>query len=214
MFYGPFWTKNSIVTVILQLDLIWTKKNAKIDSRSGQKGQKKVKFSKFYFLKTKTCFWSWISSAIQWYHSLSCKWAITLKKCIWMYDVIIGHYGKDKNIPFGGQKLSYRVETLHTGWRLLALQHIIRFLKILKFLDFVIIFLKKFWGQKFFGWNFWGQKSKIYKNPRYSFCRPCFSMYYPFLFAFDSKTLFLVNSQTFTFYRPKIAWSDVTKFDL
>ena len=26
MFYGPFWTKNSIVTVILQFDLIWTKK--------------------------------------------------------------------------------------------------------------------------------------------------------------------------------------------
>ena len=32
-----------------------------------------------------------------------------------MYDVIIGHYEEDKNIPFGGQKLSYRVETLHTG---------------------------------------------------------------------------------------------------
>ena len=31
-----------------------------------------------------------------------------------MYDVIIGHYGEDKNTPFGGQKLSYRVETLHT----------------------------------------------------------------------------------------------------
>ena len=32
-----------------------------------------------------------------------------------MYDVIIGHYGEDKNIPFGGQKLSYRIKTLHTG---------------------------------------------------------------------------------------------------
>ena len=32
-----------------------------------------------------------------------------------MYDVIIGHYGEDKNIPFGGQNLSYRVETLYTG---------------------------------------------------------------------------------------------------
>ena len=53
-----------------------------------------------------------------------------------MFDVIIGHYGEDKNIPFGGQKLSYRVETLHTGWRPLALQHIFRFfLKILKILD-------------------------------------------------------------------------------
>ena len=29
MFYGPFWTKNLIVTVILQFDLIWTKKMQK-----------------------------------------------------------------------------------------------------------------------------------------------------------------------------------------
>ena len=39
MFYGPFWTKNSIVTVILQFDLIWTKKMRK--SIQGQ--VKKVK---------------------------------------------------------------------------------------------------------------------------------------------------------------------------
>ena len=32
-----------------------------------------------------------------------------------MYDVIIGHYGEGKNVPFGVQKLSYRVETLHNG---------------------------------------------------------------------------------------------------
>ena len=48
MFYGPFWTKNSIVTVILQFDLIWTKKNAKIDSRSGQKGLKRSNFHFFW----------------------------------------------------------------------------------------------------------------------------------------------------------------------
>ena len=73
-----------------------------------------------------------------------------------MYDVIIGHYGEDKNIPFGGQKLSYRVENLHTGWRLQALQHIFRFFENFKILDFVIIFLKKV-----IFWNFWGQKTKI-----------------------------------------------------
>ena len=39
MFYGPFWTKNSLVTVILQFDLIWTKKMRK--SIQGQ--VKKVK---------------------------------------------------------------------------------------------------------------------------------------------------------------------------
>ena len=39
MFYGPFCTKNSIVTVILQFDLIWTKKMRK--SIQGQ--VKKVK---------------------------------------------------------------------------------------------------------------------------------------------------------------------------
>ena len=54
-----------------------------------------------------------------------------------MYDVIIVHYEEDKNIPFGGQQLSYRVETLHTGWRPLALQHIFRFFEI--FLKFCIL---------------------------------------------------------------------------
>ena len=48
MFYGPFWTKNSIVTVILQFDLIWTKKIRK--SIQGQvKKVKKVKFSIFFW---------------------------------------------------------------------------------------------------------------------------------------------------------------------
>ena len=78
-----------------------------------------------------------------------------------MYDVIIGHYGEDKNIPFGGQKLSYRDETLHTGWRPLALQHIFWFLEILKILDFVIIFLKKV-----IVWNCLGSKKQNLKNPR------------------------------------------------
>ena len=50
MFYGPFWTKNSIVTVILHFDFIWTKKNRK--SIQGQiKKAKKGKFSKFIFWK-------------------------------------------------------------------------------------------------------------------------------------------------------------------
>ena len=67
-----------------------------------------------------------------------------------MYDVIIGHYGEDKNIPFGCQKLSYRVENLHTDWRPQALQHIFRFFENLNILDFVIIFLKK-WFFEIFG---------------------------------------------------------------
>ena len=73
-----------------------------------------------------------------------------------MYDVIIGHYGEDKNIPFGGQKLSYRVETLHTGWRPLALQLYSGFWNFENF-GFCDHFSKKKW----FFWNFWGQKSKI-----------------------------------------------------
>ena len=47
-----------------------------------------------------------------------------------MYDVIIWHYGEDKNITFGGQKLSYRVKALYTGWGPLALQHVLRFFEI------------------------------------------------------------------------------------
>ena len=61
-----------------------------------------------------------------------------------MYDVIIGHYGEDKNIPFGGQKLSNRVETLHTGWVLLALQHIFRFFEIFENFGFCDHFSKKY----------------------------------------------------------------------
>ena len=48
MFYGPFWTKNSIVTVILQFALIWTKKCEK--SIQGQvKRVKKGQIFKIYF---------------------------------------------------------------------------------------------------------------------------------------------------------------------
>ena len=68
MFYGPFWTKNSIFTVILHFDFIWTKKKIENRFKVRWKRSKKVKFSKFIFLKTKTCLWSRISSAIQWYH--------------------------------------------------------------------------------------------------------------------------------------------------
>ena len=78
-----------------------------------------------------------------------------------MYDVIIGHYGEDKNTPFGGQKLSYRVETLHTGLIPLALQHIFRFFENFENFDFVIIFLKK----SYF-WKFLGSKKQNLKDPR------------------------------------------------
>ena len=56
MFYGPFWTKNLIVTVILHFWLHLNEKKSKIDSRSGQKSQKKVKFSKFIFFENKDVF--------------------------------------------------------------------------------------------------------------------------------------------------------------
>ena len=67
-----------------------------------------------------------------------------------MYDVIIGHYGEDKNIPFGGQKLSYRVENLHTGWRPQALQHIFRFFENFENFGFCDHFSKK-WFFEIFG---------------------------------------------------------------
>ena len=60
-----------------------------------------------------------------------------------MYDVIIGHYGEDKNIPFGGK--NYRIElkicTLVGDRKLYNIYS--GFLKILKILDFVNVFLKK-----------------------------------------------------------------------
>ena len=126
-----------------------------------------------------------------------------------MYDVIIGHYGEDKNIPFRGQKLSYRVENLHTGWRPQALQHIFRFFENFENFGFCDHFSKKNDFLKFLG-----SKNQNLKIRDSHFVDLAFLCIIYFLFALDSKTLFLVNFQTFTFYRPKIAWSDVTKFDL
>ena len=60
------------------------------------------------------------------------------------------------NIHFGDQNLSYRVETLHTGWKSLALQHIFRFFENFENFGFCDHFSKR---SDF--WNFWGQKSKI-----------------------------------------------------
>ena len=67
--------------------------------------------------------------------------------------------GRQKH-PFWGQKLSYRVATLHTGWEPLALQHIFRFLKFLKIWDFMNIFLKKIF------FDIFGVKKQNLKNPR------------------------------------------------
>ena len=54
MFYGPFWTKNSIVTVILEFNLIWTKKKLR---KSIQGQVKKVKNGQiFIFFKNKDKF--------------------------------------------------------------------------------------------------------------------------------------------------------------
>ena len=78
-----------------------------------------------------------------------------------MYDVIIGHYGEDKNIPFGDQKLSYRVQTLHTGWRSLALQYVIRFCENFENFGFCDRFSKKSDFLKFLG-----SKKQNLKNPR------------------------------------------------
>ena len=73
----------------------------------------------------------------------------------------MGHYGEDKNIPFGGQTLSYRVETLHTGLRPLALQHIFRFFENLENFGFCDHFSKKSHFLKFLG-----SKKQNIKNPR------------------------------------------------
>ena len=63
---------------------------------------------------------------------------------------MIGHYGEGKNIPLGGQKLSYQVEILHTGWRPLALQHIFRFFENFESFGFCDHFSKT-WFFEIFG---------------------------------------------------------------
>ena len=78
-----------------------------------------------------------------------------------MYDVIIGHYGEDKTSLLGVK--NYRIElkicTLVEDRKLYNIYS--AFLKILKILDFVIIFLKKNDFLKFLG-----SKNQNIKNPR------------------------------------------------
>ena len=51
MFYGPFWTKNSIVTVILQFDLIWMKKMRKSIQGHVKKVKKRSNFQNLFSWK-------------------------------------------------------------------------------------------------------------------------------------------------------------------
>ena len=51
MFYGPFWTKNSIVTVILHFDFIGTKKNRKSIQGQVKKVKKRSNFQNLFFWK-------------------------------------------------------------------------------------------------------------------------------------------------------------------
>ena len=51
MFYGPFWTKNSIVTVILHFDFIWTKKNRKSIQGQVKEVKKRSNFQNLFFWK-------------------------------------------------------------------------------------------------------------------------------------------------------------------
>ena len=73
----------------------------------------------------------------------------------------LGTMGKTKNIPFGGQKLSYRVEILHTGWKPLAVQDIFRFFENFENFGFCDHFSKKEIFLKFLG-----SKKAKFKNPR------------------------------------------------
>ena len=156
MFYGLFWTKNSIVRVILQFDLIWTRKKCENRFRVRSKRSKKVKFSKCIFWKQRH-----VSEAESPQQS---NGTISFPEVGYNSEKIafecmtssLGTMGRQKH-PFWGQKLSYRVETLHTGWGPLALHHIFRFFEILNSLVFCDHFSKK----NIFFWNFWGQKSKI-----------------------------------------------------
>ena len=70
-----------------------------------------------------------------------------------------GHYGEDKNILLGVKKLSRRVETLHTGLRLLVLQHILRFFESIENFGFCGHFSKK--GNFL---TFLGSKKQNFKN--------------------------------------------------
>ena len=56
MFYGPFLTKNSIITVILHFDFIWTKKKIENRFKVRSKKSKKGQIFKIYFFENKHVF--------------------------------------------------------------------------------------------------------------------------------------------------------------
>ena len=114
-FIGPFWTKNlDSQRLFYILTSFERKKNRKAIQGQVKKSQKKVKFSQFIFLKTKrTCFWSRITSAIQWCTIsfpvyVGYNW---LKKCAFKF-MTSSHWalwGRQKH-PFWGSKIDrYRV---------------------------------------------------------------------------------------------------------
>ena len=102
-----------------------------------------------------------------------------------------------QNIPFGGQKLSYRVETLHTGWRLLALQHIFRFFTFWKF------WICDHFSKKRIFWNIWGQKIKILEVRDSHFVDLVFQCIIHFCLHLTQKLYFWWIFKHLTFIGPK-----------
>ena len=154
MFHGPFWTKNSIVTVILQFDFIWTKTKCEMQVIVRSKISKKVKFTKFIFLK-KYMFLMQNLLINPIVPLVFPQRARTLKKRIWRYDVIIGHYGEDKNISFGGIEL--KLCTLVED-RYFYNTYSCFFFENFQNFDFVVIF------KVICFWNFGDRKTQFQKS--------------------------------------------------
>ena len=119
----------------------------------------------------------------------------------------LGTMGKTKTSLLGVK--NYRIElkicTLVEDRKLYNIYS--GFLKILKILDFMIIFLKKNDFLKFLG-----SKYQNLKNPRWPFCRPCFSMYYLFFVCIwlkisifgEFSNIYLLSAQNRVKWRHKI----------
>ena len=107
---------------------------------------------------------------------------------------------------FGGQKLRYEFEIWHANYSYVGPIHIIRFLKVLKILDFRALF-----PEKVVFWHFWGQNPKCLTIRDSHLVENSISFVYYLLFAICFRIHWSAIDIADDHFWLKITWHDVTE---